>query len=125
LCCRLLRVPELDKPAGRWCALCRDRQGCGDYAGRPQSCRNFECFWLIDGNFPDELRPDRCGVVIAFNEDRDSVVLHVDPDRPDAWQREPAAGLVPVLLRHFRRVCIACGDDRAVIEQSTTPDRDG
>jgi hypothetical protein len=130
LCCKLLRVPEIDKPAGAWCGLCRrdgngsGGRGCGDYAGRPPSCRNFECFWLIDGGFPEELRPDRCGIVIAFNEDPDSVVLHVDPDRPDALLDEPAAGLVPILLRHYRQVCIACGDERAVIERDAGTERE-
>jgi hypothetical protein len=122
LCCKLLRVPELAKPAGEWCSACRRGQGCGGYARRPPSCRNFECFWLLDDGFPDELRPDRCGVVIAFNDDPDSVVLHVDPARPGALAEEPAAALVPVLLRHYRQVCIACGDERAMIERDPAAD---
>ena len=118
LCCKLLRVPELEKPAGEWCAACRRGRGCGRYADRPPSCRLFECFWLMEEGFPDELRPDRSGVVIAFNEEPDGVVLHVDPERPDALARPPAADLVPALLKHYRRVCIACGEDRAVIERA-------
>jgi hypothetical protein len=40
---------------------------CTIYAERPQSpCRNFVCGWLLGGSpFPDEFRPDRCGVIIV------------------------------------------------------------
>jgi uncharacterized protein len=123
LCCRLLGVPELEKPAGEWCAACTRGAGCGRYADRPPSCRAFECFWLLDEGFPDELRPDRCGVVIAFDAAPDAVVLHVDPDRPDALAAGPAEGVVPVLLDHYRRVAIVCGEERAVIERA--PDAHG
>ena len=124
LCCRLLGVPELEKPAGTWCASCEVGCGCGRYDDRPASCRNFECFWLMEDGFPDELRPDRSGVVIAF-EDSDSVVLHVDPERPDALTRPAAEGLLPVLLRHYRRVAVACGAERAVIERAASHDDRG
>jgi hypothetical protein len=118
-------VPELAKPAGAWCDVCEIGRGCGRYAARPTSCRNFECFWLMEEGFPDELRPDRSGVVIALDGEADTVVLHVDPDRPDALTRPAAEGLVPVLLRHYRRVAVACGEERAVIERAASHDDRG
>jgi hypothetical protein len=45
----------------------RGEGGCTIYAERPASpCRSFVCAWLAPGSpFPEELRPDRCGVIIA------------------------------------------------------------
>jgi hypothetical protein len=37
--------------------------GCAIYAKRPASCRTWSCQWAIEG-WKDDLRPDRCGVVI-------------------------------------------------------------
>ena len=34
-----------------------------------------------------ELRPDRSRVVVGTTNGGDDVVLYLDPDRPDAWQR--------------------------------------
>jgi hypothetical protein len=79
----------------------------------------------MEEGFPDELRPDRSGIVIAFDEGPDAVVLHVDPDRPDALTRPAAEGLAPVLLRHYRRVAVACGAERAVIERAASHDDRG
>ena len=42
--------------------------GCDIYAERPPVCRRFECGWLQAPNLPDELRPDRCGVLFAAND---------------------------------------------------------
>lgn len=41
--------------------------GCTIYDERPQSpCRSFVCAWMAPGSpFPDALRPDRAGVIIA------------------------------------------------------------
>jgi hypothetical protein len=116
LCCKLLRVTELNKAEGRWCTHCVKGQGCGIYADRPPSCRNFECFWLMDAGFPDDMRPDRTGIVIMLH-DENSAVLHVDPARPDA-QRQPAAQeWIDGLLRVYERVFIVCGPERAMVKR--------
>lgn len=118
LCCKLLRVTELNKPEGRWCRHCVRGQGCGIYEERPKSCRNFQCFWLMDETFPDDLRPDRCHAFAAFNDTPDSVVLHVDPAHPDAASRGPAADLIPALLKVYERVFVVCGNEKALIHRS-------
>jgi hypothetical protein len=45
----------------------RGAGGCTIYDQRPDSpCRSFVCAWLApDSPFPEPLRPDRCGVIIA------------------------------------------------------------
>lgn len=118
LCCKLVAVPETGKPVGSWCPSCVAGAGCGIHAVRPRSCRNFECFWLMDEGFPEDLRPDRAGVVVAFNDDAGSAVLHVDPDRPDAWRQEPGSHLIPALLRVYERLFVVCGDERLVITRA-------
>jgi hypothetical protein len=118
LCCRFFAVPEIDKPAQEWCRHC-SAAGCGIYPTRPQPCRNFQCFWLMDASFPEELRPDRSGIVASFNgEDHSSVVLHLDPDRPDALAAAPGAELLGALLTTFDPVFIVCGAERMAVRRS-------
>lgn len=63
LCCTVLRVDELDKPAGDDCPhQCGDR-GCGIYETRPQICRAYECLWRQGGLEEDE-RPDVTGGIV-------------------------------------------------------------
>ena len=85
---------------------------------RPQSCRNFECFWLLDESFPEELRPDLIGVVVSFNEDHDSAVVHVDPERPDALAHSPGAELLDALLNGFDPVFVVCADQKVMVRRS-------
>jgi uncharacterized protein len=115
ICCRLIGVAAIGKPAGTWCTHCT-ATGCSIHPTRPTSCRNFECFWLMDEGFPEDLRPDRCGVVAAWNGgDQENIVLHVDPDRPDALARKPGSELVEALLRHHERIFVVCGDEKVML----------
>ena len=116
ICCQFFAVPETGKPTGEWCPECTET-GCAIHLTRPQSCRNFECFWLMDDSFPDDLRPDLCGVVVSFNEDHDSAVVHVDPERPDALVETPGLELMQSLTAAFDPVFVVCGDDRMMIRR--------
>ena len=44
LCCQVLDIPELTKPAGRLCV--HANAGCNIYPDRPEPCRTFTCGWL-------------------------------------------------------------------------------
>ncbi|MDA8230601.1 MAG: metallophosphoesterase family protein [Magnetospirillum sp.] len=114
ICCQFFAVPETGKPTGEWCVHC-SASGCGVHETRPQSCRNFACFWLMDETFPEDLRPDRCGIVVSFNENHDSVVVHIDPERPDALAESPGSDLLEALLGTFDPVFVVCGQDRMMI----------
>jgi len=73
MCCRLLPVAQLDKPADQWCVHARPgRGGCAIYADRPPACRSFSCLWLTSPEtLPDEeLRPDRCHAVFDPRHDK-------------------------------------------------------
>jgi hypothetical protein len=93
LCCKVLGVEEIAKPPARWCPYCRVGQGCGVYEARPPSCRAYQCVWLqwrSEGeDVPDNLRPDRCHVVIDADLNGVDHYVRPDPARPEAW-RKPA-----------------------------------
>jgi hypothetical protein len=106
LCCKLIPVEELAKPAGTRCVHQRTGKGCAIYAKRPTSCRAWNCLWLIGTEGGHELplsRPDRSHYVldevpdlVRARDDKGEIVAEitcmqvwVDPLYPDAWQ-DPA-----------------------------------
>lgn len=70
-CCRDLNIltPELVKPAFTLCPHCTG-SGCGIYETRPSVCRSWHCLWRWLGALPDELRPDRSGVMFDLDRTR-------------------------------------------------------
>lgn len=62
-CCSVLEIKELSKPANTTCSSCTGK-GCGVYDTRPETCKNFKCAYL-NSDWPENLRPDKCGVIIA------------------------------------------------------------
>ena len=66
-CCKIsaINAPTLTKPAG---VMCPHSTGsnCSIYADRPEPCRTFFCLWRRVGAMPDELRPDRIGVMFTI-----------------------------------------------------------
>ena len=67
MCCKILGISELEKPAHRWCPHCDKGKGCKVYDTRPQACQQFQCLWLAVSSdvLPDDIRPDRSHVVIV------------------------------------------------------------
>lgn len=68
-CCELVAVGEIRKPGFTVCPHQRavfDKAGpgCDIYAQRPHSCRSWSCGWLLNEDWPEALRPNRCGVVV-------------------------------------------------------------
>ena len=93
MCCKVLQIDELDKPAGAWCPNCAIGKGCKVYDERPGPCRGFVCIWLTESALPDSLRPDRSKVVLAaLSSDR--ITAYCDPADPMAWRREPVYGML-------------------------------
>ncbi|HEX2591606.1 MAG TPA: hypothetical protein VHL34_08930 [Rhizomicrobium sp.] len=89
LCCKVLRVADLDKPAGTWCEHCDTGKGCRIYADRPGSCRSFMCSYLQDNRLGEEWRPRDSKIVLQHIEGDNCIMVHVDPQRPNAWKAEP------------------------------------
>ena len=102
LCCKLVPVAQLMKPAGKPCAFQRFGKGCTLHgsASYPSSCSLWACAWLQE---PDAAlpRPDHAHYVIdtfrdfielehADGRERiDVVQVWVDPKYPHA-HRDPA-----------------------------------
>jgi hypothetical protein len=55
-CCKVMIVPELNKPANFQCQY--SNEGCDIYDHRPPTCRDWNCLW-IEGHFGDKDRPDK------------------------------------------------------------------
>jgi hypothetical protein len=66
VCCVVLAIddPALTKSAGTACQNCTGT-GCGIYASRPQTCRDFVCEWRRLALLDEDWRPDLSGVLIT------------------------------------------------------------
>lgn len=94
LCCQILEIDELAKPAGLLCKDCLLGNGCAIYDDRPQVCRDFECLWKGDRAMAAPLRPDRVGTILMEDPDSDEYRAVCDPTRPLAWR-------TPTVFKHL------------------------
>ena len=62
------------------------------HASRPAVCRDFFCGWLVGPNLASEWRPLVCKMVLFFDKSGTRLAVHVDPQHPGAWRREPYYG---------------------------------
>lgn len=76
-CCTVVSARDLGKPFYTPCPHKVER-GCGIYAQRPQSCREFNCIWaaglLADA---ESFRPDRNGLVFSLKREGDALWIDV------------------------------------------------
>lgn len=125
LCCNVLQIDELDKPAGEWCRHCRlGHGGCTIYDRRPDTCAGFGCAWL-QGDLPEHWRPGASHMFAHMRDtDADRVLcIYVDPQFPDAWEQEPyfsdikniAVGGAAGALGFCFATCVMVGDRVATI----------
>ena len=125
LCCKVMGVVELKKPGGVWCEHAEPLAACGGctvHASRPPTCRDFECVWLQsqhrrhgESAMPQELRPDRCGVIFDVLKDGAGLVAHVDPRKEGAHERRAPRGVIDRALASGMQVVIACAEKRALL----------
>jgi hypothetical protein len=92
MCCKLLKIPELEKEQDAWCRHCNGH-GCSIYETRPQVCRNYACAWLTMPNIGDEWFPKTCGMLLdlGMHEENGIALLrvHVDEQATGRWREEP------------------------------------
>ena len=104
-CCTTTWVPELRKPGYQPCA--HQHGGCAIYPQRPQSCRDFQCYWLAHPELSERLRPDRCGVVIEeLDVPSRAVLVMVNPSTPFRWKVPPASEMIEAFVANNRPVCL-------------------
>jgi hypothetical protein len=106
LCCKLFPVPELEKPAGRWCQHIAQGRGCGIHETRPPVCRAFWCQWIENPDLGPEWKPEVAKFVLSIYAGSNSLAVTVDPAQPSAWRREPYLAN----LRRFAAAALAQGD---------------
>jgi hypothetical protein len=87
LCCKVMSIDELGKPAGSWCKHCNAGRGCKIYSERPTECRSFSCLWLMDDRLGPHWKPNKSKIVVTTSED--GLEIRCDPGFPDAWRKEP------------------------------------
>lgn len=115
MCCKLMGIKELNKPAGEWCQHVCKGKGCSIYEDRPLSCVEYKCLWLMSQDeefkWPIEARPDKSKVVLSLNTQEngsETVVAHVDPNHPDAWEKGIVYELIKIATQ-VGRVVIGLG----------------
>ena len=83
-CCDVMAAHELRKPFYARCEHLAEN-GCGIYADRPQSCREFVCVWSTGfmGEAP-QWRPDRCGLLFFLRRFADGLWLEIYETHPGA-----------------------------------------
>jgi hypothetical protein len=87
LCCKVMAIEELAKPASSWCPHCKPGHGCLIYPTRPAECRSYACLWLTDHRLDQRWKPSRSKLVLTTSQD--GLEIRCDPGFPDAWRREP------------------------------------
>lgn len=87
LCCKLVPVPAIEKPAGKRCQHARTGKGCMIYADRPFDCKSWSCRWLADRpNTEGMSRPDRAHFVIDLVPDY--ITVKFEPPDPRAGETQ-------------------------------------
>jgi Fe-S-cluster containining protein len=89
LCCKVMPVQALNKPAGQWCVHAVPGSGCAVHADRPSACRSFFCAWRLDPNLGPEWKPEASRFVLSADPARRALMVTVDPGMPLAWKRAP------------------------------------
>jgi hypothetical protein len=126
MCCMVYTIRELNKPAGRWCVHAGRGRGCGIYAERPDTCRQFVCMWLADPTLGPEWKPEQAHFVVALDLlGYEALTIAPAPHRPDAWKKEPYYSTIKGWARKF------CPENKKVLVIDTRgfvtavlPDRD-
>lgn len=116
LCCTLLRVDELAKPAGIPCEKLREGGGCGIHPSRPGICRSYRCAWL-EGRFDESDRPDLLGALVDFLPRGGGLELVIVEARPGAFEGSPR--LQAIADAHRETLTVRVSDTLAVDD----PDR--
>jgi hypothetical protein len=125
LCCTVMEVSDLHKPAGVTCSHLAAGRGCTIRDERPQACRRFFCGWRLDPNIDSLWKPEICGFVLTIDLRYGAMFAMVDPARPNAWRMQPYHGRMRewsarAFMEDKRIVAVVAGGESTVI----LPDRD-
>lgn len=104
------------KPPRTECKHLGER-GCRIYRERPPVCRRFQCAWLMAPNLPDELRPDRCGVMFCTNDNPlgEGYVVYAYELEPGALDTELPQWLIEQVVEETTVLLIREGEPVEVL----------
>lgn len=124
LCCKVFRIPEVDKLPGEWCRHVVQGGGCGIHATRPDVCRTFFCHYLRNPNLGPEWKPERSRFVLYTEVGGRRMVVAADQAAPTAWRKAPYYAQLrrwaALGLQHDRQVLVFNGKRATAV----LPDRD-
>jgi hypothetical protein len=113
LCCKLIGVPDLHKPANKWCEFATKGAGCKIHSVAPKACGDWRCLWL-DGFGPIDWRPDKIHGAVSGTLDGENIVIYEDAGyRGDA--RRALEPFIRSVLARGRKVFIVCGESRRML----------
>lgn len=96
------------------------RSGCRVHGDRPQVCSYFTCVWLADNRVPENLRPDRSGLLIFPS----GGMIMIQETKPGAFLafavRTEEAGALETYIRSIKTV-LAQGKEVPVEELGIQP----
>lgn len=133
LCCTLLHVPDIGKPAGMRCSHVGLHGGCEVHHKKESdpkllACAQFKCVWLasqghenLNFRMPREIRPDLCHVLLGpqDREDENLLYVHVDPRYPTAWREGSIADYISRnILARGGKVEVCIGDRRVQLDSA-------
>ncbi len=87
LCCKVIAVDALHKPAGVWCQHAVPGKGCSIYGTHPGECKSFQCGWLSTPELGDEWKPTTSRFVLLRRDG--ALIVYVDPNHRGAWKKQP------------------------------------
>lgn len=77
MCCELLPIKSLNKPANSMCKFCTTK--CIIHGTHPEECKSFECAYYQMDKVHIDLRPDNCKVIFEkIGDDIFFGTLHPD-----------------------------------------------
>ena len=131
LCCKLLSIPDMGKPARVWCwHAIRPHGGCAVHAQKTtdptlDACNVFRCEWLRSQDrddpgerMPREMRPDLCGVLLGprDHEGGKHLYVHVERERANAWRRDDIAHHIDLVRRNGIGVTVVIGEQHIELD---------
>ena len=121
LCCKMLRIEELDKPQGQWCPNFKKGVGCTIHGQEnyPKACGEYKCVWLMHEDIPDHFRCDKVKAVIGSSTDGQNMVVY--SERKDLSQTPLffRDWLIDHVLK-FMHVVVVAGEHRVVFPKHGT-----
>lgn len=125
LCCKLLSVQALDKPANKWCSNFHPKKKCTCYGTRPEPCQSFECDYRAGRlGKTDTLRPDKIHALLFAGTETGAadIQVHMDPDHYASFHAlspgAPLFRLIEMLRGRGASIVLVLGEQRKYIAPS-------